>query len=213
MVLKANELKNEKKFKHQDLALKIQEETKKDLLKNVAIKAEEVSKELEKVLKDTPKGLIATQIFDLITNRCTSSIDVISRKSYTPEELAIAFKIYKDMIAKINEKVLFPPNKTSFCQLLGISTTTYNNYKQDPDKAEIMQIIDDYILGNILTSAQIGQLEKITSIFVSKAQHGLVEATTPIVIEHKKEQNIDAIKKRIAEINGEVFEASYEEKD
>ena len=213
MVLKANELKNEKKFKHQDLALQIQEETKKDLLKNVAIKAEEVSKELEKVLKDTPKGLIATQIFDLITNRCTSSIDVISRKSYTPEELAIAFKIYKDMIAKINEKVLFPPNKTSFCQLLGISTATYNNYKQDPEKAEIMQIIDDYILGNILTSAQIGQLEKITSIFVSKAQHGLVEATTPIVIEHKKEQNIDAIKKRIAEINGEVFEASYEEKD
>ena len=68
-------------------------------------------------------------------------------------------------------------------------------------------------MGNILTSAQIGQLEKITSIFVSKAQHGLVEATTPIVIEHKKEQNIDAIKKRIAEINGEVFEASYEEKD
>ena len=213
MGMKSYELVAEKKMKHQDFVLQIQEETKKNLIENISKKAEEVSHELEKVLENTPKGLIATQIFDLITNRSTSNIDVISRKSYTPEELAIAFKIYKDMIAKINEKVLFPPNKTSFCQLLGISTVTYNNYKQDPEKAEIMQIIDDYILGNILTSAQIGQLEKITSIFASKAQHGLVEATTPIVIEHKKEQNIDAIKKRIAEINGEVFEASYEEKD
>lgn len=213
MGMKSYELVAEKKMKHQDFVLQIQEETKKNLIENISKKAEEVSWELEKLLHSKPKGLIATQIFDLITNRCTSNIDVISRKSYTPEELAIAFKIYKDMIAKINEKVLFPPNKTSFCQLLGISTATYNNYKQDPEKAEIMQIIDDYILGNILTSAQIGQLEKITSIFASKAQHGLVEATTPIVIEHKKEQNIDAIKKRIAEINGEVFEASYEEKD
>ena len=213
MGMKSYELVAEKKMKHQDFVLQIQEETKKNLIENISKKAEEVSRELEKVLENTPKGLIATQIFDLITNRSTSNIDVISRKSYTPEELAIAFKIYKDMIAKINEKVLFPPNKTSFCQLLGISTVTYNNYKQDPEKAEIMQIIDDYILGNILTSAQIGQLEKITSIFASKAQHGLVEATTPIVIEHKKEQNIDAIKKRIAEINGEVFEANYEEKD
>ena len=213
MGMKSYELVAEKKMKHQDFVLQIQEETKKNLIENISKKAEEVSWELEKLLHSKPKGLIATQIFDLITNRSTSNIDVISRKSYTPEELAIAFKIYKDMIAKINEKVLFPPNKTSFCQLLGISTATYNNYKQDPEKAEIMQIIDDYILGNILTSAQIGQLEKITSIFASKAQHGLVEATTPIVIEHKKEQNIDAIKKRIAEINGEVFEASYEEKD
>ena len=213
MGMKSYELVAEKKMKHQDFVLQIQEETKKNLIENISKKAEEVSWELEKLLHSKPKGLIATQIFDLITNRSTSNIDVISRKSYTPEELAIAFKIYKDMIAKINEKVLFPPNKTSFCQLLGISTQTYNNYKQDPEKAEIMQIIDDYILGNILTSAQIGQLEKITSIFASKAQHGLVEATTPIVIEHKKEQNIDAIKKRIAEINGEVFEASYEEKD
>ena len=76
-----------------------------------------------------------------------------------------------------------------------------------------MQIIDDYILGNILTSAQVGQLEKITSIFSAKAQHGLVEATTPVVIKHEKEMDIETIKKKMSEIKKNAIEVDYEEKD
>lgn len=205
-------IKDEKVLQRQELIKDIQNSTKESLMMSIQKKANDVSQELENVLKNS-SGLTSTQIFNLITNRSTASIDVISKKSYTPEELVIAFQIYKNMIAKINEKVSFPPNKTTFCQLLGISTTTYSNYRQNPDKMEIMQIIDDYIVGNILTSAQVGQLEKISSIFATKSQHGLVEASTPIVIEHKKPQDIDEIKRKMAEIKENAIEAQYEEKN
>lgn len=212
--LKVQEKERDRRIvEHQDFVKDIQLATKETLIPMVREKAEAVSVELEKVLRHNPNGLTSTQIFNLITNRSTAPIDIIMRKSYTPEELAFAFQIYKEMIAKINEKVPFPPNKTTFCQLLGISTVTYNNYKQDAEKMEIMQIIDDYIVGNILTSAQVGQLEKITSIFSAKAQHGLVEATNPVIIEHKKETNIDEIQKRMSSIKASVIEAEYEEKD
>lgn len=207
-----NKSKDEQVLQHQELVKEIQESTKSSLLLNVRAKAEEVSRELEKVLPDT-SGLTSAQIFNLITSRCVSPVDIVSKKTYTAEELAIAFQFYKEMIAKINEKVSFPPNKLTFCQLLGISSTTYNNYKEDPEKAEIMQIIDDYILGNILTSAQVGQLEKITSIFTAKAQHGLVEATTPVVIKHEKEMDIETIKQKMSEIKRNAIEAEYEEKN
>ena len=209
---KDEEKRNKKNVQHQELVKEIQESTKKTLLSNIYIKAEEVSKELEKVLDDT-SGLTSAQIFNLITNRCVSPVDIITKKTYTAEELAIAFQLYKEMIAKINEKVTFPPNKLTFCQLLGISSATYNNYKEDPEKADVMQIIDDYILGNILTSAQVGQLEKITSIFAAKAQHGLVEATTPVVIKHEKEMDIETIKKKMSEIKRNAIEVDYEEKN
>ena len=39
------------------------------------------------------------------------------------------------------------------------------------------------------------------SIFRSKAEHGMVEASAPVVIEHKSETNIDTILKQIQAVN------------
>lgn len=209
---KVQDNKDNEKVLNQQLAEKVLEETSKEILPSIRKKAEEVSMYVEKVLKETGNGgLTASKILPLIAKRSLTDI-TITNKSFTSQELAIAFNIYLEMIDKINNYVKFPPNKGTFCQMLGISTVTYDNYLQNPEKCEIMRIIDDYITTNLLTSAQIGELKEISTMFTLKSKHGFVEATAPIVIEHKKETNIEDIKSKIQAIKGRVVDAEYEEK-
>lgn len=205
---------HQNKIEEQELTNKIQQVAKDNLLPAIREKAEEVSQYLEKVLKEKDSdGLTATQILALITKRSTSDIAYLGNKGYTKQELAIAFNIYVDMIQEINKHCKFPPNKGSFCQMLGISRTTYDNYMEDPDKYEIMHIIDDYISTSLLTSAQLGELREISSIFTLKSGHGFVEQQAPTVIEYKKTESIDDIKSKLASIKGNVKEAEWSEVD
>lgn len=213
---KANQKKKEKreaeKVFNQTVAEEVLKATSEEVLPTIRKKAEEVSRYLEEVLnKHNNNGLTATKILPLIAKRSIADIAVTS-KTYTPQELAIAFNIYIEMIEKINQYTTFPPNKGTFCQMLGISRATYDGYMQDPEKIEIMRIIDDYISTTILTSAQIGELREISSMFTLKSSHGFVEATAPIVIEHKKNANIDDIRSKIELMKNKTLEANYEEK-
>ena len=116
-------------------------------------------------------------------------------------------------LQKINEYTRFPPSKQSFCLFMGISTYTYNNYLQDPEKCEIMRIIDDYITTNKLTSAELGEIKEISTMFELKAQHGWVEASAPVVIKHETKSSMEDIKAKIASIKGKVIDAEFEEKE
>ena len=168
----------------------IQKETRDMLLPNIYKKMNEVAKYIEEKVSKS-HGLTISQILPLISKRSVEDIVAIQNKGYTPEELAEAFNIYVDMIEKINEVCKFPPNKGTFCSLLGISKVTYDSYMCDPDKVDIMGIIDNYISTSVVTSAQLGELREISSIFTLKSQHGYMEAKAPVVIEHKQEANID----------------------
>ena len=64
-----------------------------------------------------------------------------------------------------------------------------------------MQMIDDYITDIMLTSAQNGEVREITTMFKAKTEHGYVEATTPVVIEHKSTANINDIMRQIEAVN------------
>ena len=211
-----NKIKKEKKEAEEVFNQRVAEEvlkaTAEEVLPMIRKKAEEVSLYLEKVLKEKDsEGLTATKILPLIAKRSLNEL-ATTTKSFTPQELAMAFNIYVEMIDKINNYTKFPPNKGTFCQMLGISRATYDNYLQDPEKVEIMRIIDDYISTTILTSAQIGELREISSMFTLKSSHGFVEATTPIIIEHKKNTNIDDIKNKIELMKSKTIEAEYDEK-
>lgn len=209
---KIQENRDSEKVLNHEMAEKVFEATKEQLLPAIRQKAEEVSLYLEKVLKEKDEqGLTATKILPLIAKRSLTDI-VNTTKTFTPQELAIAFNIYVDMIDKINNYTKFPPNKGTFCQMLGISRATYDNYMQDPNKAEIMRIIDDYITTTILTSSQIGELRELSSMFTLKSGHGFVEATTPIVIKHEKTKDIDDIRAKINSMKNKTIEAEYEEK-
>ncbi|MBS7021110.1 MAG: hypothetical protein KH135_04510 [Firmicutes bacterium] len=219
---KEAELKRQKKFNEnrekeqqakQELAKKVQEETKEMLLPSIRNKMNEVAEVIrEKVSKNN--GLTISQILPLITKRSTADIATIQNKTYTSYELGEALNIYMEMIAQINTICKFPPSKGSFCALLGISRKTYDNYMCDPEKIDIMGIIDDYITTSVLTSAQLGELREISSMFTLKTQHGFVEASTPVVIEHKKTTDIDEINKQLEALKGQnIIEAEFEEKD
>jgi hypothetical protein len=202
----------EKKMQEQEQLVKqIREETKDLLLPNIRSKMETVAEVIkEKVSQNN--GLTVSQILPLITKRSVSDIATIQNKSYTSYELGEALNIYMDMVAKINTICKFPPSKGTFCALLGISRKTYDNYMVDPDKMDIMGIIDDYITTSVLTSAQLGELREISSMFTLKSQHGFVEASAPVVIEHKKETNIDDINRQLEALKRDnVIDAEFEE--
>lgn len=209
---KFNENRDKKLQQQEQLVNQIREETKDLLLPNIRNKMNEVAEVIkEKVSQNN--GLTVSQILPLITKRSTSDIAVIQNKSYTSYELGEALNIYMEMIAKINTICKYPPSKGSFCALLGISRKTYDNYMVDPDKMDIMGIIDDYITTSVLTSAQLGELREISSMFTLKSQHGFVEASAPVVIEHKKETNVDDINKQLEALKRDnIIEAEFVEK-
>lgn len=219
---KEAELKRQKSFKEnrekkqrekEELIKKVQEETKELLLPSIRNKMNEVAEVIQEKVSNN-NGLTISQILPLITKRSTSDIATIQNKSYTPYELGEALNIYMEMVAGINTICKFPPSKGSFCALLGISRKTYDNYMCDPEKIDIMGIIDDYITTSVLTSAQLGELREISSMFTLKSQHGFVEASAPVVIEHKKETNIDEIQNQLSALKRDkVIDADWEEKD
>ena len=198
-------------IKKQQLAKKIQEETKELLLPTIQEKMKSVAELIKEKVSDN-NGLTVSQILPLITKRSTADIATITTKTYTPYELGEALNIYIDMIAEINKICKFPPSKGSFCALLGITRKTYDNYMCDPEKIDVMGLIDDYITTTALTSAQLRELDSITTMFSLKAQHGFVEAQAPMVIEHKKTTDIDAINEQLQALKGKVIDAEYEDK-
>jgi len=117
--------------------------------------------------------------------------------------LNIVFEAYRQAIVKINKKVKYPPSKGSFCAFADISTATYNNYLRSPDESiqEVILRINDYLVDNMLTSAQVGDIKEITSIYRSKAEFGMAEAVAPQEIVHKTEVDTDKIKQMIEKWN------------
>jgi len=201
------------KIKQIELVNEIKEKTKDLLLPSIHKKMESVAVLIKEKVSNN-NGLTVSQILPLITKRSREDIACIQNKTYTSYELGEALNIYIDMIAEINKICKFPPSKGSFCALLGITRKTYDNYLCDPEKVDVMGLIDDYITTTALTSAQLRELDSITTMFSLKAQHGFVEAQAPMVIEHKKTTDIDTINAQLEALKGnKIIEADYEESE
>ena len=211
--VKETKIKRDKnKVLHRELANTMFEEAKKELIPLMQNKVNEIAEKMEELVgKD--KGLITTQIELIIGNR--SLYEIASgniQKSFTPEELMIGLEMYRQVIAKVNEKVVYPPSIFTFCSFIGITSTTYNNYKSDPDRAEVIQMIEDYISGIQFTSAQIGKIKEITTIFGMKAIHGFYENPAPVIIKNDIKLDIDEIQSQLKALNkGKAIEVEYEE--
>lgn len=206
------EKKDREKVQHRELAKKMLAEASKDLIPTMKKKVEEISQKIEELV-GKEEGLIATQIELIIANRSLNDIATGSiQRQYTPEELMIGLELYRQIIAKINEKITYPPSIYTFCSFMNMSSTTYKGYKTDPDKSEVMQMIDDYIAGTQFTSAQLGKLKEITTIFGLKSIHGFYEAQAPVVVKQDIKIDIDEIQNQIKELNkGKAIDVEYEE--
>lgn len=186
-----------------------QEENKKELRKLE-------SKLIEQEYKDGLKDYLEQRLFDLKYNikrinpesRLTLvEIDKLIRGKcliggtalYSAEELAMLFDYYRDFISEINKVTRYIPSKKNFCGFAKMSSSTYDNYlvNGDTQRIEVMKMIDDYITDISLTLAQHKEIDNVTTIYRSKAEHGMVEATAPIVIKNEVEINLDEIKQQV----------------
>lgn len=150
-------------------------------------------------LKHVEKDLSVIELKSLLSQKNTIGVS----PKYNNTELAILFDYYKQFIEKINEVTNLLPTKKNFCSFIGVSSNQYDRWRQsdDSERAEIMQIIDDYITDLQLTASQNGQVKEISTIYRTKAEHGMVEAQAPIVIQHKSEASINDIRRQIEAIN------------
>lgn len=203
-------------------------EQKKQQEELMKVKAELVKKEYQDNLKEELEQKMFDLAYKLKHLEEGEKLSVIELKSllsqknivglspkYSNTELAILFEYYKQFIQAINKKTSYIPTKEDFCSFAGISTATYNNWKQsdDNERRDIMQKIDDYLVDIHLTMAQRGDVKEITSIFRAKAEFGLVEAQAPQVVKHEMENDMKQILANIDAINaGKSLKAIESEK-
>lgn len=204
---------DKEKVSSRKMVAKIQEEAKEKYLPSLKEKMEETTNFIVKMFAEKGVEQVSNiQIMGVIAKNSLLNIAVGGGTSYSPQEILAGFNLYLDMINKINEYKVFPPTIEGFCNFIGISATTFNNWLADADKKDAMEYVKSYLTGTLATGSLTGELKEISSIYLQKVM-GKVEQTTPVVIEHKRETNIDEIRKKIEEIkrNNKVVEADYEE--
>lgn len=185
-----------------------QEKGKKELIE---IESKLIEKEYKEVLQD----YLEQRLFDLKyklkhvdnENKLTLiEIDKLIRGKhlvgtplYSAEELSMIFDYYRDFISEINKVTRYIPSKKNFCGFAKMSSSTYDSYlvNGDAQKMEVMKMIDDYITDISLTLAQQREIDNVTTIYRSKAEHGMVEATAPIVIKREVDINLEEIKEQV----------------
>lgn len=174
----------------------ILEEYKKELPQKLETRLNEIVEQLQS--REEVQGLSTIEINEILRPH-----NLIGQPlKYTAEELNIVFEYYRQAIVAINKKVKYPPSKGSFCAFADISTATYNNYLMSPDESmqEIVVKINDYLTDTTLTSAQLKEIDNITTMFRSKAEFGMVEAQSPIVVEHRSETDMNKISAMIQQL-------------
>lgn len=174
----------------------ILEEYKKQLPQKLETRLNEIAGQIS--VREEVQGLTTIEINELLRPH-----NLIGKSlKYTAEELNIVFEYYRQAIVAINKKVKYPPSKGSFCAFADISIATYNNYLMSPDESmqDIIMRINDYLTDTTLTSAQLKEIDNITTMFRSKAEFGLVEAQAPITIEHRSETDMNKISAMIQQL-------------
>ena len=102
---------------------------------------------------------------------------------YSASELDIIFDYYKQCIKDMNKVEIFPPNKEQFCQLCGISTELFTQYKNgsSPEIREVLLRVEDYIANYLNVGGLTRKTDAVTGIFIQKSSLGRKEASEPNV--------------------------------
>lgn len=204
--------KDKKEIEKQKLIEQIKEESKDKFLPTLKEKTKQATQYIVDLLRDKGEDKVNNiQIMSIIAQR--SMVDIVNAGNitFTPQEIMIGFNLYLEMINKINEIKKFPPTVESFAIFMGISRTTYNNWLVDPNKKDVMDYIHSYLLGMLATSALTGEVREISAMYQQKVM-GKIEATAPIIVEHKKTEDVDEIQAQLKALKKDkIIEAEYEE--
>lgn len=174
----------------------IMEEYKKNLPQELEKRLDMITTQIS--VQEEVQGLSSIEINEILRPHNL----IGSNPKYSTDQLRIIFDYYREALVVINRKYKYPPSKENFCAFAGMSTSTYNKYLTSPNEEmqELMLMIDDYIRENMLTSAQIGETKEITTMFRGKTAHGMVEASSPVVVEHRTETDLTKIQQMIQRV-------------
>ena len=181
-----------------------------------AILQEKTSQLAEMIADDEVLQIPYQRIIALISSNHSMSVKV----SYTNDELNIAFNEFRLLLAKLSEKMpTMTPSIEMFCAYIGISTGTYKSWRNSSDemRREVMNRIDDYIVDTSLHLATRKKTDNYTTVFRAKAQHGMVEQSAPIIVEHRNAPDRNEMLDKISGIKekygiGKVVDADFKEK-
>ena len=201
----------------------------KDFTENIEKKKNELIAEInnyaqnEMLIKYDEEGNVKSKSLNIVGN-CMSeyvinrlfftSISPLTSKEpkYSAEELAIIFDFYEEMVAKINTEICrLTPSKSHFCRFAGITTATYNGYKQslDPDMQVVIQKIEDMLSDVHLTLAEENKTNVMAMKYRMNVEMDKRENYNPQVILKGEIKDIDEIQKRIDSLNS-IIDVDYE---
>lgn len=209
---KINDNRDKKMIEKNQIVKKIQDEYREELLPTLKIKTEEITQKIVEKLEKRGEKVNSTEILSTIAKRSLVDVATGNANSYTPQEIMIAFNLYIEMIDKIQKYKNFPPTVETFCLFLGISRSTYNNWLTEPSRKDAMNYIHSYLLGVLANGGLTGEVREISAMYQQKCM-GKSEMTTPVVVKHEIETDVEAIQKQLEALKrNKVIEADFEEK-
>ena len=97
-------------------------------------------------------------------------------------ELEETFVFYRQIVEELNVGIKYVPMIHDYCNLLGISKGTLNNYRnEDEEYDEAISRIEDYFVSFLLQTGMQGKTEQVSTIFGLKAVHGLKDSNDLII--------------------------------
>lgn len=148
------------------------EEQKKHIPKYLKARRKQFAKEIERYKEDKINGDMvvysdrALPLMDVTENAFRPLINFNGHiPTYSDAELCILYDYFKECSVELNKTELFVPTKEYFCSLLGISTRTFNSFKESNSmvRRELADRVEDFC-ANITTQAG---LQKRVSEYVA----------------------------------------------
>ena len=192
------------KEEYRQLAKKTFEITEEELQEYINKRKKEIANEIKEFAnKHEIQRVSYGKLYEIM-----SSGNQYNRTKYSAQELWFAFEVYKSIVSDLQVKnPKHAPTKQNFCAFVGISTGTYDSYREkddDPELVEVVNRIDDYLTDVQLTMAQDGLLNSTVTIFRTKTEHNYVEAKEYVAV--NTQVNIDPtdIKQRLASVKNKT---------
>lgn len=94
--------------------------------------------------------------------------------TYSDAELSMLYDYFRECVVQLNRTELFVPTKEYFCSLLGISTTTFNSYRESNSmvRRELVSRVEDFC-ANMTTQAGLQKkVSEYVATFTMKASLG-----------------------------------------
>lgn len=160
----------------------IQEETKKDVINsNLKEDVDKIVKSVEDVCSNMRFNELRCNHSWWIENNVIKPVPYFLEKkkhckAITEEDMAVALDLLKKITTIFNEQTRYQPSVVTYCRVLGISTSTFNNWSyENNDRGEMARKIQDYFKSILVQGMATGELNPVAGSFIGRTTLGMKE--------------------------------------